>query len=219
MIIEFKPWDTNKNWGYPQSMSTGAAGFDLTASWTEVDKEKKILTVHYNIAVAIPPGYVGLLVPRSSIYKHSLLQANSIGVIDSDYRGELMHKFKFEVSPLMGSVQSDLYKEFDRTGQLLIVEIPKVVWKRRDSLDDTERGEGGFGSTNKELEVENLNQVFKKVLSDLGENEDFKENPIQFAAEVKEGNVLDPILGTIPDVFPTKPSNSDSDASDTKDTL
>lgn len=123
----------------PFKATVGAAGFDLTAvtieycySYTEYDT---------GIAVAIPEGYVGLVFPRSSISKkYQMSLANSVGVIDSDYRGTIKLRFR---------EPADGYEVGDRIGQLVIVPIPQVTFEE-GYLDETNRGHGGFGSTNKE---------------------------------------------------------------------
>lgn len=146
MKINFAQLSKDKPWGYPQIMSSGAAGYDLTATEVEVDHHNDILTIKYNIAVEIPEKFMGMLVPRSSVYKRNLIQCNSVGIIDSDYRGEIMQKFYFQRN-FWGKIISDLYEAGDRTGQLLILPVPEVQWRLCNSLEDTSRGKGGFGST------------------------------------------------------------------------
>lgn len=92
------------------------------------------------IAIEIPKGYVGYIFPRSSISDKNLSLCNSVGVIDSTYRGEL--KFRFKAYP-----NAILYLKGDRIGQLIIMPRPKVIWDEVDTLSDTERGFGGYGST------------------------------------------------------------------------
>jgi dUTP pyrophosphatase len=99
--------------------------------------------------VEIPPGYVGLLFPRSSITKKNFVLGNSVGVIDSDYRGEITFVFKLipEDSAANLFKFSKAYKQGERIGQLLLVECPKLEVIEVEELDDTERGSGGFGSS------------------------------------------------------------------------
>ena len=99
-----------------------------------------MVTFGIGLAVEIPEGHVGLLFPRSSVYKSGLTLTNSVGVIDSGYRGEIM--MKFQVSSI-----SNMYKVGDRVGQLLIVPYPQVEFEEVDELSSTERGKGGYGST------------------------------------------------------------------------
>lgn len=95
-------------------------------------------------AAAVPDGYVGLLLPRSSAgAKHGLELNNTCGVIDSDYRGE----WKAAMRTKSGIPFS--WEKGDRVLQFMIVPVAAVTLKLVDSLDETERGTGGFGSTGK----------------------------------------------------------------------
>lgn len=126
----------------PSIAKPGDAGMDLTAVSQSVDADTNMI-YHIGIAVEIPEGYVGLLFPRSSNSKKDLLLSNSVGVIDSGYRGELMVKFKkLQTFPKH-------YEVGERVAQLVIIEIPKVTVSEVDELSSSERGEGGFGSTGK----------------------------------------------------------------------
>lgn len=135
--IKFKK--LNPNAVTPRQGTTGAAGFDLTAVSLKVTET----TLKYDtgIAVEIPTGYVGLLFPRSSICKTGLSLANSVGVIDSDYRGSISFVF------YKGAEFIEPYSYRDRIGQLLIVPIPAVEFVEAEELSETERGSGGYGST------------------------------------------------------------------------
>ncbi len=137
--IKFKKM--NPNAVMPRMGTTGAAGFDLTA----VSMKVKENTLKYDtgIAVEIPPGYVGLAFPRSSVCKTGLSLANSVGVIDSDYRGSISFVF------YKGAEFIEAYSYGDRIGQLLIVPIPAVEFVEAEELSETERGKGGYGSTGK----------------------------------------------------------------------
>ncbi len=125
----------------PSYSKPGDAGLDLTAiseSWNEDDS---MVTYDTGLAVEIPEGHVGLLFPRSSVSKTRLNLANSVGVIDSGYRGSIMLKFRFLES-------GGVYNVGDRVGQLLILPYPAIEFEEVEELSSTERGEGGFGSTN-----------------------------------------------------------------------
>ena len=100
------------------------------------------ITYGFGIAIEVPVGYVGLVFPRSSIRKMELLLSNSVGVIDSGYRGEIQATFK-KVEGLDGSY----YKVGERAAQIMIIPYPKVSFIETDELSSTERGDGGFGST------------------------------------------------------------------------
>lgn len=129
----------------PVKAHTNDAGFDLTCSdiTTEINEcGQLILVYHTGIAIEIPEGYYGLLVPRSSIFKKSLTLTNCAGVIDSNYRGEVMGKFRSTTD-----VVPSVYKVGERFAQLLIIPLPAVEMVEADELSETERGEGGYGST------------------------------------------------------------------------
>jgi dUTP pyrophosphatase len=130
----------------PSYAKDGDAGMDLTA--TSVSRDHRDLvgglnTITYgtSLAVEVPKGYVGLLFPRSSVYKTDLNLSNCVGVIDSGYRGELMMKFRLN--------GRNAYKEGDRIGQLIIMPHPEVVLEEVDELSDSERGTSGYGSSGK----------------------------------------------------------------------
>ena len=122
----------------PRYAKAGDAGLDLTA--VEIVTDGSLLTYKTGLAVEIPNGYVGLLFPRSSVYKTGQTLTNCVGVIDSGYRGEIMMKFSF-------SPQGSEYEVGDRIGQLLIMPYPKVEFVEVDELSKTSRGSGGYGST------------------------------------------------------------------------
>ena len=122
----------------PKYAKPGDAGMDITA--ISFKRDKDILSYNTGIAIEIPNGHVGLIYPRSSVYKTGLRLCNSVGVIDSGYRGEI--KFKFEASK-----RAVPYKVGDRIGQLIIVPFPQIEFEEVNELSSTERGEGGYGST------------------------------------------------------------------------
>jgi len=126
----------------PSYAKEGDAGLDLTCISEEWNSDNSMVTYDTGIAVEIPIGYVGLLFPRSSVSKTSLILANSVGVIDSGYRGSIMFKYRY---PEEGMV----YDIGDRVGQLLILPYPKVEFEEVEELSDTNRGDGGFGSSGK----------------------------------------------------------------------
>ncbi len=136
--IHFKTLSPNAM--MPRRGSAGAAGFDLTA--TSVSRTGYVFECGTGIAVEIPPGYVGLIFPRSGIYKTGMALANSVGVIDSDYRGEITFKFYVEWPNQLAP-----YDIGDRIGQLIIMPIPEVEYVEVSELTTTERGSGGYGST------------------------------------------------------------------------
>ena len=125
----------------PTRGTEGSAGFDLTVCAYSFSRNPKQITYHSGIAVEIPEGHVGLVFPRSSICKVPLRLCNAVGVIDSDYRGEITGVFD-----LLPEI-SECYKPGERFAQLVIVPIPKVEFIEVEELSETKRGTGGYGST------------------------------------------------------------------------
>lgn len=143
----------------PKYSKQGDAGMDLVAVSKEIDSN--LNTVYgTGLSFEIPDGYVGLLFPRSSNSKKNLRLTNSVGVLDSGYRGEVMFKFRNQgTHNLDGHLRSDLLKGLigfsdeyeigDRIGQIIILPYPQIEFEEVEELSETERGEGGFGSTGK----------------------------------------------------------------------
>ena len=127
----------------PTYSKEGDAGMDLTI--TEVIKNTtEDVSYGFGIALEIPPGFVGLVFPRSSIRKTDLLLTNSVGVIDSGYRGEIQATFKKTLGD-----SSVIYEVGERGAQIIILPYPKINFINSDNLSNSERGDGGFGSTGK----------------------------------------------------------------------
>ena len=128
----------------PQYMTTGAAGADIEASKEVTIHRFSQAMVSTGLSVEIPEGFYGLLLPRSSICnKKGLRLANSAGVIDSDYRGEV--KFCYR-----NDTEYDVVIEAgERIGQIIISPCIKAKFVNVEDLSGTIRGEGGFGSTGK----------------------------------------------------------------------
>jgi dUTP pyrophosphatase len=127
----------------PKYAKDGDAGMDLTATSKEWDQEKECLVFGTGLAFEIPKGYVGLVFPRSSICKVPLMLSNSVGVIDSGYRGEV----KFFFRPIDRPRKN--YEVGDRIGQIMIVPYPEIELVESEKLSDSVRGSGGFGSSGK----------------------------------------------------------------------
>lgn len=126
----------------PQYAKPGDAGLDLVAISEEWNEDNTMVTYGTGLAIEIPEGYVGLIFPRSSVSKTTLNLSNSVGVIDSGYRGPIMFKFRY-------LEEGNVYDIGDRIGQLVIMKIPTVNIVEVEELSSSERGEGGFGSTGK----------------------------------------------------------------------
>lgn len=124
----------------PKYAMKGDACLDLTAVSREPDIDNNIV-YGTGLAFEIPEGYVGLLFPRSSNAKMSLLLSNSVGVLDAGYRGEVTFKFRRTASG------GRCYDVGERIGQILIIPRPYIEFVEVDELSGTERGAGGYGST------------------------------------------------------------------------
>lgn len=126
----------------PEYARPGDAAVDLVAIDSYKNHDYKFVEYGTGLAMEIPEGYVGLIFPRSSISKtpHSL--ANSVGVIDSSYRGEIKLRMRYEED------REDMEYGFgDRVGQLIVVPYPKINFVEVETLSNSVRGDGGFGST------------------------------------------------------------------------
>ena len=146
MVIKFKRL-SDKAIAPTKAHSTDA-GFDLTCTriTTEINEcGQLVLVYHTDLALEIPEGYYGAIVPRSSISKKSLRQCNAPGTVDAGYRGEVTVKM-VSTTDVIPSV----YKEGERMAQILILPVPDVQFEESETLSETERGEGGYGSTGNE---------------------------------------------------------------------
>lgn len=126
----------------PSYAKTGDAGLDLTAVSKTVDDSGNVV-YGTGLAFEIPQGYVGLVFPRSSNAKKDLWLTNSVGVIDSGYRGEVMFKYR----PV--SFKEREYVVGERIGQLIIMPYPYIEFEEADELSESERSTGGYGSSGK----------------------------------------------------------------------
>lgn len=140
MAIAFKKLHPNAV--LPTRATPGDAGLDITATEIKAHNE---MYIEYGtgLAVELPPNHVGLLVPRSSVSNKHLSLANSIGILDEGYRGEITFRFRER----FGANLENSYKPGDRIGQLVIVPVnlENAVWK--DELSRTVRNLKGYGSS------------------------------------------------------------------------
>ena len=169
MQVKFKK--LHKKAVIPTKAHPTDAGFDMIAvTKTATDK-----FVEYGIglAIGIPTGHVGLIFANSRVSKYDLDLANAVAVIDSGYTGEIRLRYKHTIHPQTGicahkTKYFDLVKDVepvpipfhpkefnvgDVVGQLIIIPIPEVEFVEVEELDETDRGEGGFGSTEKPVET------------------------------------------------------------------
>lgn len=141
--IKFKKLYANSK--LPIRGSFSAACYDVYAQSMTFENPNKI-TVGLGFATEIPEGYKGIVVPRSSLSKTNWVLGNSMGIIDSDYRGEWKAVFRCigetRETPLPFAVG-------DRCAQIYFEKIQEWEMEEVDELSETVRGEGGFGSTGK----------------------------------------------------------------------
>lgn len=141
--IKFKKKDEQSK--LPVKGSAHAACFDVFAHSVKIERPNK-MTIGLGFSTEIPVGYKGIIVPRSSISKTNWMLANSMGVIDADYRGEWMLVLKCLGEMIYEPVP---YGIGERCAQIYFEKIEDFEIEEVDELSDTERGEGGFGSTGK----------------------------------------------------------------------
>lgn len=145
MTLKIKKLDPRAK--IPTRSTAGSAGMDLCALLDEpltVAPGGRV-TIPTGIAIRLPsPETVGLIFARSGLaVKHGLTLSNCVGVIDSDYRGEIL-------VGLQNSGDADyVIQPADRIAQLMVVPVVQAQVKMVDQLDETQRGAGGFGSTGK----------------------------------------------------------------------
>ncbi len=121
-----------------------SAGLDLRASITEpvILNPLERALVPTGLYIALPRGFEAQIRPRSGIaFKHGITVLNSPGTIDADYRGEI------KVLLVNLSSQPFTINNGERIAQMIVASHQQIVWEQQDSLDETARGAGGFGST------------------------------------------------------------------------
>lgn len=147
MEIKFKKLSEEAQ--LPTIANAGDAGMDLVC--TRITQEinecgQLILVYHTDLAIEIPEGYAAFLFQRSSVSKKSLMLCNAVGIIDAGYRGEIMAKFRSTTD-----VVPAIYKPGERFVQLVIMPIPSYTIVEAQELSETERGNNGFGSSDKDV--------------------------------------------------------------------
>ena len=148
--MEVKIKRLNDNAVIPKYAHATDAGMDLVATSYEYKEDIRCHVYGTGISVEIPEGYVGYIFPRSSNRKTESYLTNHVGVIDSGYRGEIMASFKTRDFK-EGEIQQ-LYKPYevgDRIAQIIIMPYPKIKFVEVEELSDSDRGDGGHGSTGK----------------------------------------------------------------------
>lgn len=131
----------------PQYATSGSAGLDLRACLDEAIDIAPGQTVLVPTGIAIyinDPQYCAMILPRSGLgHKHGIVLGNLVGLIDSDYQGQLM------VSTWNRGVSNFKLEPMERLAQLVIVPVLQIEWSIVDEFESSSRGEGGFGSTGK----------------------------------------------------------------------
>jgi dUTP pyrophosphatase len=138
MKVRFKKLDERAI--TPTKAKEGDACFDLTA--VSIKPGNGFLQYGTSLAMEIPAGHVGLIFARSSVTKMDLMLKNSVGVIDSGYRGEICFRF-YRTS----HSKDKLYLPGERIGQIMIIPLPEIELEEVAELTDSERGIDGYGST------------------------------------------------------------------------
>jgi len=205
----------------PKKGSDRATGFDVVVtSEPEIVGEKydngtykRVDYIQYktNLKLAVQKervfsnfGYTDLdydilALPRSSVSKYNLTLANCIGLIDADYRGEVLLRFKYQWQPedysinedknIQGTVNnSKLYNKGDKVCQLKVTKLENVEFVLVDDLDSTTRGEGGFGSTDNKQPVPVQSSVSGKSIEDLLKQKEgyFEASTQKYSDMIKE---------------------------------
>ena len=147
LTIDYKILNPQASNNEPKYASTGSAGLDLRACienpYTLNPGETFLIPTGISIYIK-DPGYAGIILPRSGLgHKHGIVLGNLVGLIDSDYQGELL------VSCWNRSKKEFLINPLERIAQLVIVPINQAKFNLVDNFSESERGEGGFGSTGK----------------------------------------------------------------------
>lgn len=146
MAFEIKVKKLRENAVVPKIATSGSAAADLYAS---IEKPIKVpargtALIPIGIAIALPEGYGAFIFARSGLgIKYGIAPRNCVGVIDSDYRGEIC------VGLQNNSDEDYIVKPLDRVAQMAIMPVMPAEYVLTEELDDTERGIGGFGSTGK----------------------------------------------------------------------
>lgn len=158
MKLKYKKLSENAK--APQKFHETDAGYDITAT----SKAIRPFYIEYgtDLCIRLPKNHIGLLFPRSSITSKPLTLANSVGVIDEDFQGEIKVRFRKTVGASVHTdSEAEMYKVGDRICQLVVLKLPELELEEIEDIGkETVRGTGGFGSTNKK---KTSKKVVKKV--------------------------------------------------------
>ena len=145
--MEIKIKKLNENAVIPSYAKQGDACCDVTAIDYEYDLKKELHVYHTGLAFEIPEGYCLKIYPRSSNTETICYLPNSVGILDSGYRGELLGKYKSTRDNDKWSPRP--YEIGDRVAQIQVMPYPTMEFVVVNELSETERGTGGFGHTGK----------------------------------------------------------------------
>ncbi|HEY2605100.1 dUTP diphosphatase [Paraburkholderia sp. RL18-103-BIB-C] len=147
MKLDLKILDARMREQLPAYATTGSAGLDLRACLDEplTLKPGETALVPTGLAIHVgDPGYAALILPRSGLgHKHGIVLGNLVGLIDSDYQGQLM------ISTWNRGETAFVLNPMERLAQLVIVPVVQANFNIVDDFEESERGAGGFGSTGK----------------------------------------------------------------------
>ena len=141
-MIDVKIRKVDENAVIPFRAHPSDAGMDVTAISMEMTEDY----VEYDTGLQfqLPEGYAMLIFPRSSNSKKDLLLCNSVGILDAGYTGNLKLRFKLTTE----GYTEKIYNPGDKVGQIMIIPYPEINFIKTEVFNETERGNGGFGSTN-----------------------------------------------------------------------
>ena len=146
----------------PTYAKSGDTGMDIICTSVEYDAKMDCYIYHTGLAFEVPSGYGLFMFARSSNRKKDVYLPNGVGILDSGYRGEMLFCYKDrnsaytktavkgimdEVTISLNALEYAPYKVGDKIGQIVIMPYPQINFVEADTLSDSERGEGGFGST------------------------------------------------------------------------
>jgi len=156
--MQIKVKKTNNKAQLPTKGTTGAGAYDLYAHSISEEQDGLVVKVDVGLAFEVPEGYMLCLVPRSSLSKYGWVLSNSFGVVDSDFRGSVSFKFRCVPNKINVGKMSRRpnlnreefpYKIGDRIGQCFLLPCIDMEFKSVRSLNETDRGTGGYGHTGK----------------------------------------------------------------------
>lgn len=146
MFAQIKFLRSLPNSKIPTKGTTGAAGFDLVSA--DVKLEGNVYVVNTGLRTSFPEGYVLLVYPRSGLARRlGLHLVNGVGVIDSDYRGDIQLMMRSSELDVSTNEIMQALSPGSRVAQAILTPLPMVEWTEVSTLDDSVRGTGGFGST------------------------------------------------------------------------